>query len=103
MKTKQLPPRRPVTVNDLVACLERLGARPGMILLVHCSLSPLGWVVGGEQAVLAALGRVLGQAGTLVMPTQSWQLCDPAYLFAAGWFAGHRTADHFGIDTTGWS
>jgi aminoglycoside N3'-acetyltransferase len=75
-------PRRPVTVNDLVADLERLGARPWMTLLVHCSLSALGWVVGGEQAVVAALRGVLGQAGTLVMPTQSWQLCDPAYLNA---------------------
>lgn len=84
MKTKQLPPRRLVTGNDIVADLERLGARPGMTLLVHCSLSALGWVVGGEQAVIATLRRVLGQAGTLVMPTQSWQLCDPAYLNAPG-------------------
>jgi aminoglycoside 3-N-acetyltransferase len=72
--------RRLVTADDLVTDLERLGVRHGTVLLVHCSLSSLGWVAGGEQAVVEALRRVLGPAGTLVMPAQSWQLCDPAYL-----------------------
>lgn len=36
--------------------------------------------MGGEQAVLSALRRAVSSTGTLVMPTQSWQLCDPAFL-----------------------
>ena len=48
--------------------------------MVHCQLSALGWVPGGEQSVNAALREVVGAQGTLAMPTQSWQLCDPAYL-----------------------
>jgi aminoglycoside 3-N-acetyltransferase len=72
--------QRLVTADDLVTDLERLGVRHGRVLLVHCSLSSLGWVAGGEQAVVEALRRVLGPARTLVMPAQSWQLCDPAYL-----------------------
>jgi aminoglycoside 3-N-acetyltransferase len=63
--TSQWLPRRLVTADVLVADLERIGVRPGMTLLVHCSLSSIGWVVGGEQAVLVALRRVLGDAGTL--------------------------------------
>jgi aminoglycoside 3-N-acetyltransferase len=47
---------------------------------VHSSLSAVGWVAGGEQTLLEALSEVVGDQGTLVMPTQSWQLCDPAYL-----------------------
>ena len=70
----------PATRGSLTADLELLGLRAGMTVLVHTSLSALGWVVGGEQTVLRALRDAVGPTGTLVMPTQSWQLCDPAYL-----------------------
>lgn len=70
----------PVLPAQLVHDLRALGVRPGGVLLAHVSLSALGWVVGGEQAVVLALEEVLGPDGTLVMPSQSWQLCDPAYL-----------------------
>ena len=69
-----------VTKEKLVADLKNLGVREGMVLLVHASLSALGWVAGGEQSLLHALSEAVGDQGTLVMPTQSWQLCDPAYL-----------------------
>jgi len=69
-----------VTRERLVADLKDLGVREGMVLLVHTSLSAIGWVVGGEQTLLEALSEVVGDEGTLVMPTQTWQLCDPAYL-----------------------
>src|SRR5665647_660842 len=69
-----------VTRERLVADLKDLGVREGMVLLVHTSLSAIGWVVGGEQTLLEALSEVVGGEGTLVMPTQTWQLCDPAYL-----------------------
>lgn len=69
-----------VVMPDLVRDLRGLGVRPGSVLLAHVSLSSLGWVVGGEQAVVLALEEALGPDGTLVMPSQSWQLCDPAYL-----------------------
>lgn len=36
--------------------------------------------MGGEQAVVAALQAAVGPRGTVVMPVQSWQLCDPALL-----------------------
>ncbi len=70
--------RSPVTRASLGQDLADLGLTPGMTVMVHCSLSRLGWVAGGAQAVIEALTDRVGDAGTLVMPAQTGQLSDPA-------------------------
>lgn len=70
--------RGPVTVDMLVTDLGALGVERGMTLILHSSLSSLGWVCGGPQAVVAALESVLGPCGTLVVPTHTGANSDPA-------------------------
>lgn len=55
---------RPATVDSLQADLAALGVKAGAVLMAHSSLSALGYVVS--------------PAGTLVMPTHSGDLSDPA-------------------------
>lgn len=69
---------RPATRVSLRLDLERLGLRHGMIVMVHTSLSRLGYVVGGEETVVDALLDAVGPSGTIMMPTHSAQLTDPA-------------------------
>ncbi|WNQ11242.1 AAC(3) family N-acetyltransferase [Paenibacillus aurantius] len=70
----------PVTVSSLASDLRRLGVAAGMTLLVHSSLKSLNrWVIGGPHAVVLALEEALGPGGTLVMPTHSSDLSDPAH------------------------
>ncbi|UXY19131.1 AAC(3) family N-acetyltransferase [Streptomyces cynarae] len=73
-----LPTGPLVTRDGLRAQLRALGVTPGGILLVHSSLSALGWVNGGAVTVVQALLDALGPDGTLVVPTQSGDLSDPA-------------------------
>ena len=69
---------RPSTRSSVVADLQALGVEPGSTLMVHASLSRLGFVSGGAHAVVLALLDVLEPGGTLVMPTHSTDLTDPA-------------------------
>lgn len=69
---------RPVTVESLIEDLRRLGVREGDSLIVHSSLSKIGWVSGGAVAVIQALMQAVTPEGNLVMPTHSGDYSEPS-------------------------
>jgi aminoglycoside 3-N-acetyltransferase len=69
----------PRTRDSLATDLRALGLHSGMVVIVHSSLSSLGWVNGGSVAVVQTLLDVITPDGTLIMPAHSSELSDPSY------------------------
>ncbi|MCQ4088593.1 aminoglycoside N(3)-acetyltransferase [Saccharibacillus sp. JS10] len=79
MTTKPPITEKPYTRSSIMQEALSLGVQPGTTLLVHSSLKAIGgWIAGGAEAVVLGLEDALGDQGTLVMPTQSSELTDPA-------------------------
>lgn len=77
-----------VTKDDILRDLEGLGVQRGSLLFVHSSLSALGRVDGGADAVADALLEALGPNGTLVVPAFTYadphdypDSINPAWIF----------------------
>lgn len=67
----------PNTIETITKDLKALGVEKGMTIIVHSSLSSIGWISGGAVAVVEALMKVVTEEGTIIMPTQSSDLSDP--------------------------
>ncbi len=69
---------KPNTITSLKRDFEALGVNPGAIIIVHSSLSKIGWTVGGPVSVIRALMQTITPEGTLVMPTFSSGNSEPS-------------------------
>lgn len=58
-----------VVKSDIARAVKELGITQGDIVLVHSSMKSMGYVEGGPDTVIDAFLEVLGDEGTLVMPT----------------------------------
>ena len=63
--------------DEIIQKLKEVGLKSGDTVVVHTSLGKMGYVCGGAQAVIEALMEVVGDSGTIMMPTQSWKNLDP--------------------------
>ncbi len=82
-----------LSLDDLVREFRALGIAEGDSLLVHSSYKSFGGVEGGPQTVIDALLAVLGEDGTLIMPTFNFDFCK-----GKPWDVRH-TPSHMGILT----
>ena len=69
--------RQIVLKQDVKDALEKVGVKQDQSIMVHTSLSSLGFVCGGAQIIIEALLEGVGEEGTIMMPTQSWKNLDP--------------------------
>lgn len=67
------------TRQSLAEDIKKLGVREGMTVIVHSSLSSLGWVCGGPIAVIQALMDAVTPDGTIIMPSHSGDYSEPDY------------------------
>ena len=58
----------PNTIHTIKRDLKNLGIKEGDIVLVHSSMSKMGWVCGDEVTIVEALLECVGKEGTIVMP-----------------------------------
>ncbi|MBC8332851.1 MAG: AAC(3) family N-acetyltransferase [Anaerolineae bacterium] len=82
-----------LTFDQLVTEFQAIGVQAGDVLLVHSAYKSLGGVDGGPQTVIDALLHVLGEDGTLIMPTFNFDFCK-----GAPWDV-NETPSHMGIIT----
>ena len=64
-----IDPANMIGRQELVRDLRHLGVTPGMDLMVHSSLSAIGFVEGGAETVVDALLQAVGKRGTLLAPS----------------------------------
>ncbi|MGB9717232.1 MAG: aminoglycoside N(3)-acetyltransferase [Thermoproteota archaeon] len=64
------------TKQEIVRDLVKIGVEEGDILLVHSSLSSIGYVPGGAETLIDALLESVGEDGTIVVPTITGQIFD---------------------------
>ncbi|HLP32184.1 MAG TPA: AAC(3) family N-acetyltransferase [Bacteroidia bacterium] len=58
-----------ITKEQVIADLVKLGLKKGDSVLVHSSLSKMGYVEGGPVTVIDAITETIGPEGTLMFPT----------------------------------
>jgi len=57
-----------VTQSHIIEQLKEIGLKSGEVVMLHSSLSKMGYVDGGAQTVIDSILKIIGNEGTLAMP-----------------------------------
>ncbi|TFG17946.1 MAG: AAC(3) family N-acetyltransferase [Promethearchaeota archaeon] len=67
----------PILKSQLIDDFRKIGLKEGDNVVVHSSLSKIGWIPGKAVPVIEALMEIITEKGTLVMPTHTSDNSDP--------------------------
>ncbi len=80
-----------LTKKELKDIFKKVGIKTGMKVMVHSSLSKLGYLVNGAEDIIDALLEIISlKKGTLFIPTHSGQLTNPIYWKIGGFNAKEK-------------
>ena len=80
-----------LTKKELKDIFKKVGIKTGMKVMVHSSLSKLGYLVNGAEDIIDALLEIISlKKGTLFIPTHSGQLTNPIHWKIGGFNAKEK-------------
>ncbi len=88
-----------VTQLQIIEQLRTIGIKDGDVVMLHSSLSKIGYVEGGADTVIKAFLEVLGDNGTLAMPSFPARGFNYDFLLSNPVFDVRNTPSKMGIIT----
>jgi aminoglycoside 3-N-acetyltransferase len=96
---KQQKTNKGIRKEQLVNDLEKIGIKKGDSVLVHSSLSKIGFVEEGPKTIIEALFEVVGESGTLLFPAFPAKGRNKTYLEEHPFFDLQNTPSQMGSIT----
>lgn len=96
---KQQSANSGINKDDIVKDLSKIGIKKGDSILVHSSLSKMGFVKGGAKTVVDALFEIIGESGTLLFPAFPAKGRNKTYLQEHPYFDIRNTPSQMGSIT----
>lgn len=87
------------SILDIKKVLKQLGINHGDTVLTHSSFKSLGPVNGGPKIVIKALKDTVGNVGTLLFPTYTFEFCKQFNRLGIGFWDIDNTPSEMGIIT----
>lgn len=96
---KQKQSAEVITAQKLIHDLQKIGLKQNDAVLVHCSMSKIGYIENGAADIVNAIEKVIGAEGTLMMPSFPAKGRNKDYLETNGGFDVRSTPSQMGVVT----